>query len=130
MYFKKQLYFALFIAIVLAALFYKDTTNQKTFNNSETVTVNVVDVHCRNGLKKAKGSWLDIEYNGKQHKFRVDRKRCNSLVKGDTLSLLYHSKSDGFLLPELLRPGYYSIFYILFGVLLAVALIPYRMFIK
>ena len=130
MYFKKQLYFALFMAIILVSLYVKSQSNQRIFSNTDLVTVVVTDIYCDRGSRLPDRSRLNFDYQGETHRLDLSKKRCLNLAIGHSMTLKYNKQTNTFLTPELLEAGYYSNIFIFLWVLLLLGLVPYKLFLK
>lgn len=127
MYFKKQMFFSLFMLVILLFIFYKQSNVKNRFETSVLTEVQIVDKRCDRGLGKNDRSYFEFEYNDKIYEQRLSRHDCKDLMISQNYSLYYDRKRDSFLLPEITKENYYKKFLIIIGILLALGLIPYKL---
>jgi hypothetical protein len=130
MYFKKQLFFSLFILIILSVVFYKQTTIKNRIKNSNLTNVEIVNTYCSNRLSKNNYSYFEFKYLNNIYKQSVSGSKCKEISTKQKLSLYYFSKGDEFFLPEIAVKNYYRKFIIILAIILVLGLIPYKSFLK
>jgi hypothetical protein len=130
MYFKKQLQFAAFIAIALAAVIYQMETNHDNFADQPTVATVVESKDCRRLTRRKDYSNISVRYKDKSYVLNLSYDRCGELAVGDTISVRYNNAEDSLLWPELSNKKTYRPFVIFLGAILFISLIPYKRFIS
>jgi len=129
MYSKKQIYFTIFIAIILLLTFYKQRTINRLKQNVTEVSVKIKEVDCRSLGRKNYSSFM-FEFKGKSFKQGISKSKCLNISKGERFLLYYSPENNKFFLPVIMSTGYFeNIIYFLIGILI-IGLIPYKLLIK
>lgn len=130
MYYRKQVFFSLFILFILLFVYYKKTTNDVKIDNSEKVIVKVTNSNCSNRLTKNNYSSFEFKYKNQLYEQRVGKSKCAEIASKEKLELFYNAKTNEFLLPEVANRNNYRRYLLILAILLFLGLIPYKFLLK